>query len=46
MSSIEFLDKPQERLHVYRLPDELNAGYCFGGGNVIPFLVAKEMSEP
>lgn len=34
----DFLSKPQERLHVYRLPDTLNAGYCFGGGNRIEFL--------
>lgn len=38
MSGAEFFDKPQERLHVYRLPDALNAGYCFGGANPIPFL--------
>jgi hypothetical protein len=25
------------RLHIYRLPDALNDGYCFGGGNPIPF---------
>ena len=25
-------------MHVYRLPEKLNSGYCFGGGNPITFL--------
>lgn len=24
-------------MHVYRLPEKLNSGYCFGGGNPIAF---------
>lgn len=34
----DFLTKPQERLHVYQVPEVLSDGYAFGGGNPVAFL--------
>ena len=34
----DFLTAPRVFVRVYRLPDKLTDGYCFGVGNVIPFL--------
>lgn len=38
MSSMEFLTAPRVFVRVYRLPERLTDGYCFGAGKPIPFL--------
>ena len=35
---LTWLTEQPARLHIYRLPEELNSGFCFGGGNSIAFL--------
>ena len=42
----DYFDEPQERLHVYRLPEELNNGFAFGGGNEIAFLNVDFFDAP
>ncbi|TGD98069.1 hypothetical protein [Methylobacterium nonmethylotrophicum] len=37
MSGIDFMFVERRRVHVYRLPDRLTHGYCFGGGHPIAF---------
>ena len=29
---------PIERVHIYRMPEKLDDGYCFGSGKLIMFL--------
>jgi len=36
--SMDFLTAPRVFVRVYRLPERLTDGYCFGGGRPIPFL--------
>lgn len=36
--NLDFLTAPRVFVRIYRLPDRLTNGYCFGGGNIIPFL--------
>lgn len=36
--SADVFEQRMVRLHVYRMPDNLNVGYCFGGGNPVGFL--------
>lgn len=43
---LDFLDKPQERLHVYRLPTKLNNGFAFDRGNAISFLNVDFFDAP
>jgi hypothetical protein len=37
MSITEFLQAPRAFVRVYRLPEKLTNGYCFGGGVPITF---------
>lgn len=42
----DLVQEPTERLHVYRLPIQLNRGYAFGGGNEIAFLNVDFFDAP
>lgn len=34
----DFMSAPRTRIHVYRMPDKLSDGYCFGTGRTIIFV--------
>jgi hypothetical protein len=42
----DFMSGPRARCHVYRLPQQLTNGYCFGGGHPIPFLNVDWFDAP
>jgi hypothetical protein len=44
--NFDFMTTPRVFVRVYRLPDRLTDGYCFGGGRPIPFLNVDWFEAP
>jgi hypothetical protein len=44
--SDNYLSKPTERLHIYRVPERLDEGFAFNGGNPISFLNVDFFDAP
>lgn len=46
MTGLDFLTGERVFVRVYRLPEKLTDGYCFGGGKPIPFLNVDWFEAP